>query len=604
VGVSGAARRQSSGDGSAIERRFTRLACALIVGAVLAVFGRSITYPFLRWDDPTAVTENSLLHPASWKHLVAIWSAPWSGLYIPVSFTTYWLEMHVSQLFGGDAPDPRIFHGGLLLLHASSALLVFRILRRLVADGRAALLGALLFAIHPLQVESAAWITETRGVLATLLGLSAIDLYLAASEQPHTAAFLARFVPSTICFVLALLSKPTAVAIPLVVFPLDRFHRHRPIERIAPWLAAWIAIAVVVVWLTSTQQGGASIHYVTPLAERPFVALDALTFYARKLFIPVELSPDYGRKPEWLLAQAGYRLYGIPLIALAVGLAFLRRDRAWLLVLALFAAALSPVLGLFPFDFQAISTVADRYAHFAMLAPAFALAVLLARVPARAVYFSTSGVLIALAVLSIIQVGYWRDTETLFRRAYELNPRSHIACVHLGVAAEEQGDKRAAADWYAKALALEPGYPVAGGNLGRLLLEAGKVDDAIALLRETVRRNPDYPFAAQKLAIALARRGSTAQGAAAKRDYQEAESVLRDLLTIQPAYPGGHLTLAQLLLTEERYREALEEFARTLELSERSAEAHRGMAQCYSKLGSHDLAVQHAHAAEALEAGR
>src|SRR6185295_15762933 len=118
----------------------------------------------------------------------------------------------------------------------------------------------------------------------------------------------------------------------------------------------------------------------------------------------------------------------------------------------------------------------------------------------------TGILLAALGFLSFRTVTYWRDTSTLFARTLEINPRSHIAYVHMGVAAEESGRTREAISLYRKALELEPGYPIAGGNLGQIYLNEGKLNEAIELLRETVHRNLDYPYAAQSLAIALARR--------------------------------------------------------------------------------------------------
>lgn len=581
------------------------LSWVLVAGAIFLVFGPACGFPFLRWDDPTAVTENPLLHPPSLRNLAAIWSAPWSGLYVPASFTVYWVEMHLSRLFAGEGvPDPRVFHTGLLLLHAGCAGIVYRILCRLVLDGRAALFGALLFAVHPLQVESACWITETRGVLSTLFGLAALDIHLEGAERPEGPSLLRHHVPSTLLFGLALLSKPTAVAIPLVAFLLDRFHLRRPLARALPLLAVWTALVALDVLLTSSQQGGASIHYATPLAQRPLVALDALSFYLRKLAWPVGLAADYGRKPQWLLAQPAFWLPGLAALALPAALAFLPGRRTWLHALALFAAALSPVLGFLRFDFQAISTVADRYVHLAMLAPALALAALLARAPARAALLGGGAVAVVLGLLSAREIRNWRDTETLFRRTLEVNSLSHIAYAQLGVAAEEAGKTREAEQLYRKSLELEPLYPIAGGNLGRILMGEKRLDEAIDLLRQIVRRNPDYPYASQDLAAALCWRAESEAEAAKKKDFQEAEAVLRDLVRIQPGYPGGHLALGKILLASGRAGEALAEFAALLSLSPSSAEAHQGMSLCYSKLGNRELAEQHAKAAAALSGGR
>lgn len=580
----------------------------LVAGAVFLVFGPACGYPFLRWDDPTNVTENPLLHPPSLGNLAAIWSAPYAGLYVPASYSFWWIETRVSQLFTWElAPDPRVFHAGLLLLHAGCAILVLRILRRLVPDGRAALFGALLFAVHPLQVESACWITETRGVLSTLFGLAALDVYLTGAETAPDgggASLLRHHAASTLLFALALLSKPTAVAIPLVAFLLDRFHLRRPLARVLPLLAIWAGIVVLDVLLTSSQQGRASIHYATPLAQRPFVALDALSFYLRKLAWPAGLAADYGRRPEWLLAQPRFWLPGIATIALAAALALGPGRRTWLHALALFAAALAPVLGFLMFDFQAISTVADRYVHLAMLGPALALAALLALAPPRAALLGGGALVVVLGLLSARDVQRWRDTETLFRRTLEVNSRSHIAYAQLGVAAESAGKAREAEELYKKSLDLEPLYPIAGGNLGRILMGEGRLGEAIDLLRRVVRRNPDYPFAAQDLAVALRWRGEKSPEEERRKDYQEADAVLRELVRIQPGYPGGHLTLGRILFVDGRAGEALAEFAAALSISPASAEAHQGMSLCYAKLGNRELAEQHAKAAAALASGR
>src|SRR5262249_32645386 len=161
------------------------------------------------------------------------------------------------------------------------------------------------------------------------------------------------------------------------------------------------------------------------------------------------------------------------------------------------------------------------------------------------------------------------------RRTLEVNPRSHIAYAQLGVAAETAGNTREAEQLYRRSLELEPLYPIAGGNLGRILMGEKRLDEAIDLLRNVVRRHPDYPFAAQDLAVALRWRGEHAPEESRKRDYQEAEVVLRELVRIQPGYAGGHFVLGQILFGDARYEEALAEFAAMLAISPSSAAAHQ-----------------------------
>jgi Tfp pilus assembly protein PilF len=553
------------------------IAGAILAAAILVVFGRTLTFPFLDWDDPTAVTQNPLLHPPSFSNLVRIWSEPWSGLYVPLSFTAWWIEMQVSLLVdSARAPDPRIFHAGLLLLHFLGACVVLRILRRIVDDPRAALLGALFFAIHPLQTESVAWITETRGVLAGFLGLLALDLHLAAMTAEDGAS-ARHHVLSGLVFLLAMLAKPTAVAIPLLAFLIDRFRLRQPLARIVPPVAIGCVLVLADVLCTRALQSGAEVRVASPIAARPLVALDALGFYLGKLVAPFRLAADYGRRPDRILESSAVWIHAlIPIIAAGV-LALLPGRRTTLLALALFATALLPVLGLVPFDYQAISTVADRYAYLAMLGPALLVSALAPRALATLL-------VLAFGTIAFLDVPRWKDSETLFAASLEVNPRSHIAWTQLGAVDEKAGRTDSALARYRRALEILPGYPVASGNVGRILCEKGEFDAAVAILRETVKHDSDYPFAAQDLAISLVRRGMKGPEEKRKADFAEAESVLRATIRQQSGFPGAHLTLGQLLYTEGRVREAAAEFETTLAILPGSTDALNGRELCRQKL--------------------
>jgi len=577
------------------------LAWAVLAAAVCLVYGRAVGYPFLRWDDDTAVTQNPFLQPASLSNLARFWSAPRTGLYVPVSFTVFWVETRISGFFHAGPPDPIVFHAGLLILHIACAGIVLRILERLVGDLRAALIGALLFALHPLQVESVAWVTETRGVLATLFGLLALDLYLAGAGRAGGPSLLHHQVPATLCLALALLSKPIAAAVPIAAFLVDRFQLRRPLARILPFLALWCLGTLAVFLVTRAQQPATSVRFEAPPWARPFVALDALAFYLEKLAWPARLAADYGRKPDWLMDQAVFWYHGLVPVAAAGMAALLPGRRAWLLALALFAAGLLPVLGLFSFDFQEISTVGNRYAHLAMIGPAFGLAALVARSRGPVAAALAGALVLALGILAARETRHWRDTEALFTRSLEVNPASVIACVNIGVVRAEAGKLDEAAAWYRRALELDPGYPVAGGNLGRILREQGDLDGAIEVLRATCRAHPEYPYAHQDLAITLSRRGLGSGGEARQRDFDEAEVVLRETVRRQPGFYGGHLTFGQLLLVTGRAREAAAEFTLALGILGNSAEAHHGLALSYAKLGQRELAERHERAARALE---
>ena len=192
-----------------------------IAALVLLVFGPSLAGQWVGFDDQLHVTENPRLAPASWGNLLWLWTHPYESLFIPVSYTVYWLEVAVSRWAGGlpatAVPGPLLFRGVSLILHAANAVLVFRLLCSPRIDWRGPVLGAMLFAVHPLQVESVCWVSEQRGLLAAFFSLLALERLGAwAAASPAPSPWQPRALCATGAFVLALLSKPSAVPLPLV----------------------------------------------------------------------------------------------------------------------------------------------------------------------------------------------------------------------------------------------------------------------------------------------------------------------------------------------------------------------------------------------------
>jgi hypothetical protein len=346
----------------------------LLLALVLVAFQETRGFAFLSWDDTINVTENPLVVGAESAGLSRAWSEPYAGLYVPVAYTWFWC---CAKLSGAGVLDPRVFHVGNLLLHFAAAWFVFRILAQLVANERAALVGALVFAVHPLVVESVAWVTEARGLLSALLCFIALDLWLAraiAERDGRAVGATWRAVVATLCFSAALLSKPQAAALPLTLLVLDRFMVGRPWKRVLPIVFAWSALAFVVFLVTKSLQTDATLRSLAPISSRPLVALDTFGFYAWKTVLPLDLAADYGRTPGWLLESSTRAVLAFGFAALLAVLVAVRPLRRWLPFAALFVSALLPVSGLVPFGYQDISTVADRYAYPALFAVALPLA--------------------------------------------------------------------------------------------------------------------------------------------------------------------------------------------------------------------------------------
>jgi len=496
------------------------LACVAVLVVVMgAVFGSVRKFEFLHWDDPANVTENPYLHPPTWEHLGQLWQAPYKRLYVPVAYTFFWGEARFHQLVPSIAMDdgtfnPAVFHLGNLTLHTLCVLLVFGILRRVVEHDMAALAGALLFGLHPLQCESIGWITETRGLTSALLALIALWLFLgfgksSDDETVTTTRWTAvlRMLLATAAFGLSILAKPTSVAVPLIVLVVLAGWKPWMLRRNAAWLVAWIALAVACVVGTKMLQPDDVIPSTTALWTRPLIATDSLAFYLYKTVLPWPLGVDYGRSPPDVLSSIWpYVAWLVPCVL--IGLLWrLPHCRWWLTAFGVYVVALLPSLGLVPFRFQEFSTVADRYTYLAMLGPALAVAWLLVEYRRLAAWGTASFVLVILAILSVIQIGYWHDDEVLFEHARSVNPSSHLAYTQLGGVREARGDVNGAAQLYARAIQLKSDSIAARNNLGRLLDRSGRYEEAIEHYRHILEHAPELLAVRTNLAIALAHAG-------------------------------------------------------------------------------------------------
>ena len=533
---------------------------AVMILAIVAVFGQVVGFGFSSWDDNIHVTENPLLRPVSWQRLAQIWESPYRGLYIPLSYTFFAAELWLSQIFSGSEElRPMVFHLGSLVLHAATALLVFQLLKRLTGDALAAVVGALLFALHPLQAESVAWISETRGLLSAVLGVIAMLAYLnftgwpgpdtqpqAAAQQRISRPQWAYYALATVAFVLALLAKPSAVAIPLMLVILDVTVLRRPWRSTLVALLPWVAAAVVIAAITKSQQADDQrIPFVTPLWARPLVAADALNFYALKLVAPFKLAIHYPRAPQLVLsgwwAYLGWLTVGAVLVAL-----WFDRRRNWLAPLGLFIAGLSPVLGLLTFSFQRFSTVADRYVYLAMLGPALALAGWIARRKTSGPIQLAALGLAACAALSFAQASLWRDDAMLYEHALRINPRSELAHCNLGGLLLDRGQVNAAMPHLQAAVDIAPAYIDARYNLGNALARQNRLLEAAAEYRTVIRLAPEHVGAHFYLSNVLGLSG----------DFKQAEAECRAALELEPNSDTMQYTLAGLLASQGRTHEA------------------------------------------------
>jgi len=485
------------------------LTAFLLVVAVLLLFARTGRFSFVVYDDDQYLTGNPRVQSGLSAEGVAwAFTTTHAANWHPLTWLSHMLDV---ELFG---MDPGAHHRVNVAFHAANTLLLFLVLLRMTAaPGRSAFVAA-LFAVHPLHVESVAWVAERKDLLCAFFWFLALGAYARYAARP----VLKRYLPVLLLFALALLSKPMAVTLPFVFllldfWPLGRASSPAGILRLLPEKIPLFVLtaASCAVTLVAQQQGGA----LAPLrALAPGVrlahALVAYAAYLGKTLWPASLAVFYPHPgiapPAWKVAGA------ILLLAALSALAVWRRDRSpWILTGWLwFLGTLVPVIGLVQVGEQAI---ADRYTYLPLVGIFLALAWELPEIarrcnlPGRALQAGAVLVLLPLAVASWVQTGYWKNGETLFEHTLRASPENWLAEVTLGAFREEEGKIDEAIAHYRNGLRLKPDFPFGHNNLGAILMRRGQVEEAIPHFREAVRILPDYLEAQYNLANALSRTG-------------------------------------------------------------------------------------------------
>jgi hypothetical protein len=445
---------------------------ALLVIATLCAYFPILTFDFVGLDDQVTVFQNWNLIHLSPSTFYSFWTEPQGQLYTPLTYSLFAAISLGARVKAKAGEVPAVafyagpFHAVDLALHLLSVIVVYRLLRRMIGPHWPAAAGALLFALHPVQVESVAWVTATNGLLCGFLSLLAVLLYLrATSSDRRTKRWPIQwsgYALATEVFILALLAKPAAVIVPLLAWiahwlmsrqqPADSDVKRNPDEAPGPHrsvalfrralpLIIWLFLSVPFAIVARVVQPIPDWWLVVPIWQRPFVAADALAFYIYKILWPRTLTVDYGRAPA-LIFSHGWAWYTwiVPATLGAVIVAFHRKRAARHLIAGSiwFLAALLPVLGFTRFAFERFSTVSDRYLYVPMFGVALAVAWGLnclvnwnAARDARSARIGRLGIIAACIVIlallgtrTFLQTQYWRNKRTLFQHSQEVIHRT------------------------------------------------------------------------------------------------------------------------------------------------------------------------------------
>jgi len=555
------------------------------------------------WDDDAHLTAPAL---QSLDGLRRIWfELGATQQYYPVTHSAFWL-MH--RLWGDATLG---YHLVNILLHGVTAVVFAAVLRRFAVPG--AWLAALLFALHPVHVESVAWMTELKNTLSAPFYLLALLLYLRFDERRDRRAYAGALV----LFVIALLSKSVTATLPAAILVIFWWQRgtlrwREDVLPLLPFFVLGIAGGLTTAWVERTDIGAEGAEFQFTPIERGLIAGRAFWFYLSKLAWPVHLVFIY---PRWNISQAVAWQYAFPLaaIALVTGLWWLRHwSRAPLAAVLLFAGTLFPALGfvnVYPFVY---SFVADHFQYLASL-PMIALASAGIAIAARRVPLAPAASLAAAVAVAGVPLGAltWRQSqqyvnaETHYRTIIRDNPTAWMAYGNLGWALQRAaGDHPTASmlaetlSLYDQAIQLKPDYSQAYNNLGTALVDLGRLDEAKAAYRASLKIKPGAPAVTNNLALA-----HNAAGAAALSTgrLEDAVAEYRASIGLNPNDAEAHHNLGSALGRLGRIDEAIASFNEALRLNPSSARAHRNLAQALLRANRPDDAIVHFREAMRLD---
>jgi tetratricopeptide (TPR) repeat protein len=571
-----------------MKRTETLVAGGLLTIVVLAVYWPVLGGGFI-WDDDAHVTKPEL---RSAEGLLRIWVEPAATQqYYPLVHSGFWLQWWAWH------DDPVGYHVVGVLLHLLSVLLVWAVLRRLDVPGAG--LAAAVFAVHPVHVESVAWITELKNTLSAVFYLSAMWVYLRFDPPADRhAGEPRRFAPWALAFALfvcALLSKTVTATLPAAILVIlwwkrGRLEGRREVVPLVPFFVVGAAFGLMTAWFERTYIGATGPDFQFSAIERLLIAGRVFWFYLGKLLWPADLVFIY---PRWKIDAAVGWQYVFPVSALALVIALWalrnRIGRGPLAAVLFFGGTLFPVLGFFnvyPFKF---SFVADHFQYLASLGVitlgAAGIATLLRR---AGLWDRPAGTAICTAlVLVLASLGWgqsriYRDAETLWLDTTRRNPTGFMAFNNLGYEYSRQNRLDEAVAAYAAAVKNKPDFDQAWFNLGRAKAKLGDTERAIEAYLRAIELRPDYAEAHYNLGLEYAGIGQT----------EKAVNEFRSAVTASPSFTEAHYNLGSALATLGRFNDAAAAYSRAIELRPDYAEAWLNLGVTSNRSGNPDKSLE------------
>jgi tetratricopeptide (TPR) repeat protein len=561
---------------------------AILVAVSLGLYGETLGFSFINWDDPLYITKNAQVRGGITKEGIA-WAFTETDLanWHPLTWMSHMLDCQIYGL------DPRGHHATNALLHALNTLLLFALFTSMTSSPWRSAAVALLFSIHPLHVESVAWISERKDLLSALLGLLSMWAYVTYARRGGVY----RYLLAALFLSLALMSKAMVVTLPFVFLLLDYWPLRR--TRSSLLLAEKIPLLLlaagtsIVTFVVQQSAGGMETANPLPIAARLANAVVSYATYIIKTVWPSDLAffyphpyiPESGGVPLAIWQIAGSATM---LIAISAVVAHLR-DRRWTVFgWCWFLGTLVPVIGIVQIGHQAM---ADRYMYLPSIGlyvmAAWGGAELLDALRSRfgrthLAIGAVAAALVALAVTAWSQIGHWRSSMALFERALEVVPRNPTIRYNVANRLRDQGKLDEAILHYRRALEATPDSTQLNVNLANVLRKQGRIEEAIALYERALKANPDHVLANTNLGSAYRSQGR----------LDEAERHYRIALRAGPDKTALY-NLANLLVSREEFAEAIGRYREALEIEANDPRVHNNLAGALFASGELEAAEHH-----------
>ena len=596
------------------------LICLFLIGATFLAVEEVRHHPFVGLDDDQYITDNRHVKSGlSIDGFTWAFTTTWDANWFPLTWLSLMLDC---QLFGSDPSGPHLIN---LLFHLANTVLLFLVFQRMTGKLWQSAFVAALFALHPLHVESVAWVTERKDVLSAFFWIMTMWAYAGYAEKKGHQKYLWVII----FFTLGLMSKPMVVTLPFVLLLLDFW----PLGRLRPPFFGTEARALVLekiplfvlsaassVITFLVQRGGGAVGSldVLPLPLRLANILVSYASYMGKMVWPQHLAvyyPFLENLPLWEVAASALLLIGITLLAIKFGPKHPYLPVGWFWYLG----TLVPVIGLVQVGAQAM---ADRYTYIPLIGLFLIVAMGVPEGLTRwrhrknLVVFCGSAALAVLIVVSRAQVSYWQDSIRLFEHTLAITSDNYLIHNNLGNALERSGrieeaiahyketlrikpdnartyfnlgnalSRRERADeairCYREALRLKPDYAEAHNNLGNVFERLGDRQEAMVQYREALRLKPEYAEARSNLGIVLAKRGK----------IEEAMGHFKEAIRIDPGYEKAYHNLGVSLAEQGRTREAIAQYRRALQINPDFREARFSVGLAYAKIGDRHSALE------------